>query len=503
MGKPIIINMAKFNYSKLFAFLFAFAAAFSVWVLLVFSQSSTITVTSPNGGETWEIGSTVTISWTSTNVSYIYIDLTNKDGGYGFGDSITNLVNVEGNPGTTTWTVVSYANTGTYKLKIGTCSTKTNRNDCGGASVADVYDYSDGIITLVAPATTTTIITTTITTTTLPTTALSQCSEGPIPSSGCKCQGIDKYSGYCCNSLLVNSLVWTNVPCTQTCKSMGGVCCYGAVSDCVGTWSGQWATECQGYVCCIGTCKGTVLPATSCQPGCPSSPTEWSTCINNTQTRTNYKCDASTYYLCDGYFETQPCTSIPTPPPTTTGYCGDNVCSGNETSATCPNDCVSPVTTTPPSSPNVTIPPQPIIQPNLTTPKEKTITLPVPTPLPSPVQSPQSSAEPTKPLPAVDRLRLVQSILTIESLKIKFETLKSKSQSLLNYYADKNSRQDVAKWSNVVDLFNQAINTLDNIKSFISTVRDTSTEGDLDEIANRIDNVLLIIDKVIDVMISG
>src|SRR3989338_2950962 len=115
--------------------------------LLFFSfpafAAQSITVTSPNGGETWTIGSTVTISWTSSNVSYVYLDLTNAAGGYGYGDSITNLVNVVGNPGTTSWTIPTNVNAGTYKLKIGTCSAKANRNDCGGASIADVYDYCD------------------------------------------------------------------------------------------------------------------------------------------------------------------------------------------------------------------------------------------------------------------------------------------------------------------------------------------------------------------------
>ncbi len=126
--------------------------------LLIFSfpafAAQSIAVTSPNGGETWTIGSTVTITWSSNNVSYVYLDLTNAAGGYGYGDSITNLVNVVGNPGTTSWTIPTYANAGTYKLKIGTCSSKANRSDCGG-SIADVYDYSDGTITLAAAPTTT------------------------------------------------------------------------------------------------------------------------------------------------------------------------------------------------------------------------------------------------------------------------------------------------------------------------------------------------------------
>ena len=319
---------------------------------------------------------------------------------------------------------------------------------------------------------------------------------------------------------------------------------------------------------------------------CPTcqSPSDWSACANNNQTRTNYKCDSTTSYQCQSYTETQSCSTIKcslsatgycftetdcknagghwcvptqdiitgsyclhplspcqfstppktlcgnnicesgenatacpsdcasTTPPTATGYCGDKVCSGNETSSTCPNDCVSPVITptTPQYTPNATTPPQPVIQPNLATPQEKIIPLPVPAPLPIPIseQPPSAiqsipSAEPTKPLDVVDGLKLAQLILAIEGLKIKFETLKDKSESLLSYYADKNSTADAQKWNSVVELFDQATSKLNEIKSYINKVRNTATEGDLDEIINRIENVLLIIDKVIDVMLSG
>lgn len=52
----------------------------------------------------------------------------------------------------------------------------------------------------------------------------------------------------------------------------------------------------------------------SCPP-CPQ-PSEWSDCVNNIQTRTNYKCDASTNYQCLPYIETRNCTIIiPSCPP--------------------------------------------------------------------------------------------------------------------------------------------------------------------------------------------
>lgn len=43
---------------------------------------------------------------------------------------------------------------------------------------------------------------------------------------------------------------------------------------------------------------------------CPTctSPSSWTTCANNTQSRTNYKCDSTTNYQCQSYTETQSCT---------------------------------------------------------------------------------------------------------------------------------------------------------------------------------------------------
>lgn len=118
-----------------------------------------------------------------------------------------------------------------------------------------------------------------------PTAATSQCSSGAITSS-CYCGGTSsdylKSTGYCCHSYLSNSLVWTNVPCSQTCQSLGGVCCSGAASDCTGTWSNQWCTDCQGYVCCVGTCKGTIYG-----PGAPITPTTPTTPPPPTSEQTN------------------------------------------------------------------------------------------------------------------------------------------------------------------------------------------------------------------------
>lgn len=105
-----------------------------------------------------------------------------------------------------------------------------------------------------------------------------QCSEGAVPGSGCLCSGYAYTSGYCCKTSLQSGLVWAgNTPCTQTCPAIAksvsstysGVCCSGSVSDCKGSWSGQWATDCQGYVCCIGTAQ-PLCTGTSYGEGAPS-----------------------------------------------------------------------------------------------------------------------------------------------------------------------------------------------------------------------------------------
>ncbi len=162
-----------------------------------------------------------------------------------------------------------------------------------------------------------------------------QCSEGAVPSSGCLCASYAYISGNCCYSYSSNSLVWSgNTPCSQTCptiaksvsSSYNGVCCSGSASDCKGTWSGQWATDCQGYVCCIGTaqplCTGSAYGI-----GAPSpSPTPTSTPVPTPTLKT---CSGygSGYNICSS---SQLCVGAWVNA-TDTNYC----CSGTCTSSGC------------------------------------------------------------------------------------------------------------------------------------------------------------------------
>ena len=94
-----------------------------------------ITVTSPNGGENWAIGSTYDITWTSENAgSSVSIKL------YQIGSYYATISSSTPNNGTYIWTIsTSYDESDYYKIKI---------TDAANSSV---YDYSDDYFTLYLP----------------------------------------------------------------------------------------------------------------------------------------------------------------------------------------------------------------------------------------------------------------------------------------------------------------------------------------------------------------
>jgi len=72
-----------------------------------FASSPSITVTYPNGGENWNIGSIKTITWTSSGITGgASIDIS-RDGGSSWSDIITNAAN----DGSQSWTVAGPATT--------------------------------------------------------------------------------------------------------------------------------------------------------------------------------------------------------------------------------------------------------------------------------------------------------------------------------------------------------------------------------------------------------
>lgn len=217
---------------------------------------------------------------------------------------------------------------------------------------------------------------------------ITDCTEGAIPSSGCYCGGTSSdylyTSGNCCYSYLLNQLKWTsNFPCTQTCTSIGGVCCSGAGSDC-DDWSGTWGVDCQGYVCCTGTCTGRIYhpetPTCSDQGGiicdqnfqeCHGSKIgsgDSAYCCSGTcyPPLGNLTCSQQYGTICTADQECQGnivnssdsnncCSGGCYSPGSPIISCGDGFCNstyGNETVSNCPADCAAtPATPAIPATP--------------------------------------------------------------------------------------------------------------------------------------------------------
>ena len=95
-------------------------------------ESASITVTAPNGGETWETGETETIRWTSVDVpGNIDIEL------YKGSSFLETIVDETDNDGTYNWDIPGSLESATdYRIKI------------SWVDYTSVYDYSDGSFTI-------------------------------------------------------------------------------------------------------------------------------------------------------------------------------------------------------------------------------------------------------------------------------------------------------------------------------------------------------------------
>ncbi|MBI5060244.1 trypsin-like peptidase domain-containing protein [candidate division KSB1 bacterium] len=86
------------------------------------SSAASITVTAPNGGETWVEGSTVTVTWTSVNVTgNVNIDLNRSYSGGTWESIAANTAN----DGTQTWTVTLPASAALARVRITSVSAPT------------------------------------------------------------------------------------------------------------------------------------------------------------------------------------------------------------------------------------------------------------------------------------------------------------------------------------------------------------------------------------------
>ena len=109
------------------------------------TPTPSITVTSPNGGEAWQLGSTQTVTWTSSGINYTRLDLVDTAGEI----KVTNLANFAGNPGSVSWALPTNIPIGNYKMRISTCTSLPSKDNCNPLT-ADVYDLSDSYFSLTA-----------------------------------------------------------------------------------------------------------------------------------------------------------------------------------------------------------------------------------------------------------------------------------------------------------------------------------------------------------------
>ncbi len=150
----VVINAEGFEYYKASFTVCATCEETTTIYLKKISTSSTIpsiTLLSPNGGESWAAGSTQTIHWSSQNVSRISLDLVNSSGAL----VVKNLVNLTGNPGSATWIIPTYIEPGQYWMRVGTCdSSVVSCTTTGAEDLVTIYDKSDAAFSIVAPGTT-------------------------------------------------------------------------------------------------------------------------------------------------------------------------------------------------------------------------------------------------------------------------------------------------------------------------------------------------------------
>ena len=96
----------------------------------------TLTITSPNGGETWELGSSHSITWNSANLSgnYVGIQL------YSSGSYVSSISSSTTDDGSYTWSISSsQTESDYYQVKI------------FSTSESSISDYSDSYFTIVEP----------------------------------------------------------------------------------------------------------------------------------------------------------------------------------------------------------------------------------------------------------------------------------------------------------------------------------------------------------------
>ncbi len=130
-NSPVLVNSVQLRpYAMIPADLASLGGATASGV--PFPTPPTIQLTSPNGGQTWQAGSTNTITWTFTNPSgSVTVDV------YRSGVFLANIATVPIAAGTYAWTISpTIGDTNTYRIRV------------SSASYAAVFDESDANFTI-------------------------------------------------------------------------------------------------------------------------------------------------------------------------------------------------------------------------------------------------------------------------------------------------------------------------------------------------------------------
>jgi len=104
-------------------------------------SSGTITIDSPNGGESWKAGDTKDIKWVSTNITNVKIEYTTNNGA--------------------NWTQIiasTSASTGKYEWTVPNTPSTNCRVHVSDVSNYNIYDISDAVFTIEAQAVTKTLV---------------------------------------------------------------------------------------------------------------------------------------------------------------------------------------------------------------------------------------------------------------------------------------------------------------------------------------------------------
>ena len=97
---------------------------------------------------------------------------------------------------------------------------------------------------------------------------------------------------------------------------------------------------------------------------------------------------------------------------------------------------------------------------------------------------------------------MLQLINQTEILQTRLNELRTSSLTVLDYYSSINDTNNVEKWINIVTLFNQALDDLENIQNYTESVKDSATKENIDTIKGMIGDLLKTLEKIVELVRS-